>query len=61
MLQQPLAFTGYASIQLFNSSPSSDIARLLRKAYHLLCSYCVTYGMPCHAIGRKVLATLTLA
>ena len=61
MFQQLLAFTGYASIQLFNSPHPSDIARLLRKAYHLLCSNCLTYGMPCHAIGHKVLPTLTLA
>ena len=56
MLEQPLDFTGCSSIQFFNSPlPLTELVRLPRVTYHLLCDSCVTYGTLCHAIGHHVL------
>ena len=42
---------------LFNFTPQVQSVRLPMVTYPLLCSPCVTFGMPCHASGHKVLPT----
>ena len=47
IFKQLLVFTGYSSIQFFNSSlPLIQSVRLRRVPYHLLCSTHGTYEMP---------------
>ena len=59
MLEQPLLFTGYSSIQFFSLPPLSrtQLARTTLVPYHSLCSTCVTCRAPCHAIDYQVLPT----
>ena len=57
-LGSPYYFTGYLSIQFFNSPlPLTQSVRPPIVTYPSLCSTCVTYGTPCHAICHQVLPT----
>ena len=50
--------TGCLGIQFFNLLPfPTQSARLPLVTYPSLCSTCVTYRTPCHAIGHQVLPT----
>ena len=49
-------FTGCLGIQFFDSPPfPTQSVRLPLLTYPSLCSTCVTYRTPCHAIGHQVL------
>ena len=53
--------TGCLGIQFFDSPPfPTQSVRLPLVTYPSLCSTCVTYRMPCHAIGHHVLPTQPL-
>ena len=53
--------TGCLGIQFFDSPPfPTQLVRLLLVTYPSLCSTCVTYRTPCHAIGHQVLPTQPL-
>ena len=53
--------TGCLGIQLFDSPPfPAQSVRLPLVTYPSLCSTCVTYRTPCHAIGHQVLPTQLL-
>ena len=56
-----LLLTGCLDIQFFNSPPfPAQSVRLPLVTYPSLCSTCVTYRTPCHAIGHQVLSTQPL-
>ena len=67
LLKTPLAETGYLGIPYFFLTGCLGIqffihsyantARLPLVTYPSLCSTCVTYRTPCHAIGHQVLPT----
>ena len=53
--------TGCLGIQFFDSPPfPTQSVRLPLVNYPSLCSTCVTYRIPCHAIGHQVLPTQPL-
>ena len=53
--------TGCLGIQFFDSSPfPTQSVRLTLVTYPSLCSTCVTYRTPCHAIGHQVLPSQPL-
>ena len=60
----PLGETGSLSnFYYLLAAQASSVTRSVRihlVPYHSLCSTCVTYGMPCHAIGHQVLPTQQL-
>ena len=52
--------TGCLGIQFIDSPPFPDAVRLTMVTYPSLCSTCVTYRTPCHAIGHQLLPTQPL-
>ena len=56
-----LLLTGCLDIQFFDYPPfPTQSVRLPLVTYPSLCSTCVTYRTPCHAIGHQVLPTQAL-
>ena len=45
-----------SSVLIYHLSRAQSVRTLL-VPYHLQCSACLTYRMPCHAIGHQVLPT----